>query len=90
MGKPYLVGEANPYSSSPADALLPWPRGASGDRMREILGMDDRTYLATFVRVDLCGRRWSMREARAAAERLRAEGPAVFVLLGRKVGDARG
>ena len=53
-----LVGEVNPYGADPRMALYHLPRGASGDRLREILGLDDATYIRRLSRVNLCTGRW--------------------------------
>lgn len=86
--KVLLVGEANPYSLDPHDALLPEPRGAAGDRLRRLLEMTDEEYLATFARINLCRRTWDRARAREKAARILAEWPDPVVLLGRKVAAA--
>jgi hypothetical protein len=83
--KPLLVGEANPYAG---DALAPWPRGAAGDRLRRILGLEDDAYLEAFARINLCLTTWDRRSARDRATRLQAEWPGPIVLLGVKVSAA--
>jgi uracil-DNA glycosylase len=84
-----LVGEVNPYGADPRMALYHLPRGASGDRLREILGLDDATYGLHLSMVNLCAGRWSTRAARDLAGRLLAARPEqVFVLLGARVRDA--
>ena len=82
-----LVGESNPYSSAPGDALLPWPIGAAGDRMRRILGMTEDEYLETFTRANVCSSsRWSMPAAVDGAKALLAKHePKLVVALGVKV-----
>jgi uracil-DNA glycosylase len=81
-----LVGESNPYSSDPDNALLPWPENAAGDRMRRIFGMTDDEYLKTFSRANLCGARWSMPAAVEAARKLLVERrPKLIIALGVKV-----
>lgn len=77
-----LVGEANPYSDDPTDALYHLPRGAAGDRLREHLGLRDATY-AAIAKVNLCGREWSRDEARASVARVLATYD-VVVALGRR------
>ncbi len=87
-----LVGEDNPYGSPPEYALFHEPRHASGNRLRLILGLSDVEY-SLLSKMNLCDGKWSMREARAAAKRLREEPngdrwPHVVVLLGRRVKNA--
>lgn len=95
--KPLLVGEANPYQSNEADAmafaLYPEPPHASGGRLcRYVMGLDVRTYLRAFDRVDLCHPKWNMKAARAKAAQLMAERGMddVIVLCGAKVANAFG
>lgn len=93
--KPLLVGEANPYQSNEADAmhfaLYPEPPNASGGRLcRFVMGLDERTYLRAYDRIDLCHPHWSLPHAREHAARLlaaRREGD-VLVLCGAKVANA--
>lgn len=81
-----LVGETNPYGADPEYALSPWPRRASGNRLREILGLLDLDYIAKYERVNLCTGKWSMPAARAKAAQIVIEGnPRYLVLLGAKV-----
>lgn len=97
--KPLLVGESNPYQPVDASeerlrryALYPRPRTASGYRLMQIIGVDERTYLSAFDRIDLCHPKWSLPKAREVAARLvaeREEGDAI-VLLGSKVSQAFG
>jgi hypothetical protein len=82
--KPILVGELNPYGADPRHALFPLPAGASGDRLREILGMGLGEYLRTFDRVNLCVGKWSLREARRKAGELLAD-HSTLILLGARV-----
>jgi len=89
MLKPLLVGELNPYGSSPEFALYPLPKGASGDRLCRIMGVSTRGYLKRFDRVNLCVGKWSFVAARSVAEKLKQE-DRVFVLLGAKVCRAFG
>lgn len=93
--KPLLVGESNPYQANEADAmryaLFPEPRHASGGRLcYVILGLDERTYLRSFDRVDLCHPKWSLPKARSKAAQLVAERTSgdVIVLCGAKVAEA--
>jgi len=88
--KPLLVGETNPYQPADASeerlrryALYPRPRTASGYRLMNILGVDERTYLSAFDRIDLCHPKWSLPKAREVAARLvaeREEGDAIVIL----------
>jgi len=88
MLKPLLVGESNPYSSDDEDALLPWPRGATGDRLRRILALSDKEYLATFDRANLLPTpRWSKTRAAVKVSQLHH---VKRVLLGARVASAHG
>lgn len=84
VAKILLVGENNPYSDAPQHALLPWPKGAAGDRLRRILGYSTRRYLVEFDRVNLLplGAKWSVSAARERTGRLDHERR---VLLGLRV-----
>jgi hypothetical protein len=84
-----LVGEANPYSDNPRDTLHVLPRGASGDRLRAILGMTDEEYLLTFERVNLCVTSWEPGVARRSAGYLR-QTRVKLVALGARVARALG
>ncbi len=89
---PLFVGEVNPISSHPDDALYCNPRNCSGERLqRLILGLHPRTYLALH-RTNLCTGTWSMHASRRRAELLCHDDPSrpwdLVVLLGRKVADA--
>ncbi len=88
--RPLLVGEVNPYGSDPGMALYPLPEGASGDRLRRILGMTRAEYLRTFDRVNLCEGTWSTAAARRRAKELICGGRPGYVLLGRRVAEAFG
>lgn len=88
--RPLLVGEANPWGSDPEFALYPLPEHASGGRLARFLGLSHGQYLRLFDRRNLCPSRWSMPEARAQAELIRAEGREHVVLLGAKVAKAFG
>jgi len=93
LGRVLLVGELNPYGSNPLFALWDEPADASGNRLREILGLRSDTYRALH-RVNLCAGRWSMRAAREKAGLLTSADPSrpwdVVVMLGRKVASAFG
>lgn len=90
-----LVGEDNPYGADPRFALYHLPPHASGGRlMRLVLGLREETY-ESLAKINLCSEKWSMRQARLAAERVQltesVEGDpcqSVVVILGRKVADA--
>lgn len=82
-----LVGESNPYGDE-GFALFYLPRNASGNRLREILGLSDDEY-EDIARVNLCPGRWSMPRGREAAARL-LELHDVVVCLGVKVRSAFG
>lgn len=88
--RPLLVGELNPYGADPEYALFPFPRGASGNRLRQILGMTDREYLEAFDRANLCDVKWDVRIARRRIRELLSEGHPFYILLGRRVSDAFG
>jgi hypothetical protein len=84
--KPVLVGEANPHGGDPKYALYPYPRGCAGYRLCfDVLGMRRSDYVRSFHRVNLCGTRWRIREAR---NRARSLGGLRLVLLGAKVASA--
>jgi hypothetical protein len=78
-----FVGELNPYGADPRFALYHLPRRASGNRLREHLGLSDVTYEAIEKR-NLCTGRWSMKEARENALKLRFDFD-VIVCFGSKV-----
>jgi hypothetical protein len=86
-----LVGELNPYGANPYFALYHLPRGASGDRLRQILGLPTHVYARRLAKVNLCTGRWSASRARENADRLLAAGEQeVLVLLGARVRDVFG
>jgi hypothetical protein len=88
--KPLIVGEVNPYGSDPTFALFPLPEGASGYRLRKILGLTQDEYLRAFDRANLCTGRWSAEAAREAAEQIDSQDRCAVILLGRKVAKAFG
>jgi hypothetical protein len=89
--KPLLVGELNPYGADPRMALYPLPEGASGDRLRGILGLTCGEYLLQFDRVNLCTGKWSMKQACEVVRRIREErSRESIILLGRRVATAFG
>jgi hypothetical protein len=81
-----VVGEVNPYGADPKFALYPRPRHASGNRLREIMGLTDACYMRLLARVNLCAGKWEPRQARLSAlDVLEAGNHPVLVLLGAKV-----
>ena len=85
-----LVGEVNPYGMDPKLALYHLPRGASGNRLRLILGLCDVTY-NQLPKVNLCNGRFSVFAAMERAEEILARPyPKTLVLLGVKVGKSFG
>lgn len=85
-----LVGELNPLSSHPSDALVPWPNGCAGHRLMRILGLEEPDYLA-IARLNLCSGRWSRDSANLRANWLVNQHVGrddVLVMLGRKVAGA--
>jgi hypothetical protein len=84
-----VVGELNPYGADPRAALYHLPRGASGDRLRVLLGLSDSAYARRLAKVNLCTGRWDIHAARArAAYLLDTSREEVIVLLGARVRDA--
>lgn len=87
-----VVGEVNPYGADPSLALYPLPRKASGNRLRNFMGLTDAEYLRLLRRVNLCQSTWSGEKASVAAAslvgKLRRWGGAVVVLLGGRVARA--
>jgi hypothetical protein len=91
MTKILLVGELNPYGADPDMALYPLPEHASGNRLRQILGLSLSAYLHDHDRVNLCTGKWSLRAARDKAEEIMREREPLghgLVLCGRRVTDA--
>lgn len=85
-----LVGELNPFGGPDSNALVPWPERCAGHRLqRNILGIDEETYLAMHRR-NLCRATWSIKTARFEADVcMQPEWPwTAIVMLGRKVADA--
>jgi hypothetical protein len=87
-----LVGESNPYGPDEGYALYPEPERSAGERLcRNIMGLTPRTYLASFLRVNLCDGPWRIRAARQRASMLlMANADCTFVALGAKVCSAFG
>lgn len=98
--KPLLVGLNNPISNDPADALVPWPVGCTGDRLLGIIQaarpkFEMVDYLHAFDRINLWGGRKLPSGARGARmlanegtrllRRLEGGPPRDVVLLGVKV-----
>jgi hypothetical protein len=88
--RPLIVGEVNPYGSQPQFALYPQPRGASGDRLRSILGLSDLAYLELFDRVNLCLGRWEYTKAYAHAMEILSGEREHIITLGQQVSRAFG
>jgi len=86
MNRVLVIGESNPYGHNPAMALYHLPRGASGDRLRRILGMTDADYTDQLDKVNLVTGPWVNAWARKAAEvLLERDKHEVLILLGTKV-----
>jgi len=91
-GRVLLVGELNPISSQPDDALYCEPAGCSGHRLQDfVLALPRLHYLAMW-RTNLCRGEWRIGPARErAAELVRPESPwRTIVMLGRRVAGAFG
>lgn len=86
-----LVGEDNPYGSTPEWALYCAPEGCAGQRLQaRILGLRPDVYLSIW-RTNLCAGGWSMKAAKARADDLFSTylgSWRTIVMLGRKVADA--
>jgi hypothetical protein len=84
-----LVGESNPWGGADM-ALYHLPRQASGNRLREHLGLMDATY-EEIAKTNLCEPEWEKDQARAHASKILAyPGWKVVVMLGVKVKAAFG
>jgi hypothetical protein len=92
MTRLLLIGEDNPYGSNDF-ALYHLPRGASGDRLRRIMGVPDHVY-EKFDKLNLCEGGWDRvaalkRAAEIYRERWSAydslERSSVLLLCGAKV-----
>lgn len=79
-----LVGELNPHDEDPLVALFPLPEHCAGGRLRRILGISLARYLG-LARRNLCAGKWTMTEARRAAQATAAEGWDAIVMLGARV-----
>jgi hypothetical protein len=77
-----LVGELNPYGSNPRFALYHEPAGASGDRLRRMLGLSVDAYRA-LPKYNLCTGTWNPISAHGRALELR-ERHRVIIALGVK------
>lgn len=90
--RPLLVGETNPHSPHPDDALYPYPPGSAGGRLCRLLRLPASQYVETFDRVNLIGFRqpWTKARARFAAPVILDRFPATTVvfMLGAKVAEA--
>ena len=83
-----LVGEYNPHSRADAHALLPTPKGATGDRLRRIIGVSTSQYMRAFDRTNLLMTpRWDGKLARQVADGLTHTRR---ILLGARVAAAHG
>lgn len=78
-----LVGELNPYGQNPRFALYHEPAGASGDRLRRILGLPVAAY-EDLPKYNLCVGFWDPVAAHARAMEIR-ERHRFVVALGVKV-----
>lgn len=79
-----VIGEMNPYGADPDMALYPLPYGASGDRLRRIMGLSMADYIA-LTRLNLCVGKWSIVAARRTVAEWFRPNYDVIVMLGRKV-----
>ncbi len=90
--KPLLVGEDNPYGNNPRYALYCEPKNSAGWRLCTlVMGMTTKEYVRSFDRVNLCSKKWSIKEARATANKIKVERSgnlAPIILLGAKVCEA--
>ena len=89
--RPVFIGELNPYGGDPHYALIDYPAGCAGERMRRLVcGLSSDRHVA-LPRYNLCRGKWSIAAARAEAIRIARFHPDdVVVLLGRKVASAFG
>lgn len=84
-----IVGESNPWGGA-SMALYHLPRHASGNRLRQHLGLRDATY-AALSKTNLCEPEWVTARAKEAADKILAHpGWKVVVMLGAKVRKAFG
>lgn len=84
-----LVGESNPYGSSPEFALYPAPQGCSGQRLCDlVMSVDRDLYVERYERVNLCDGPWRIGDARRRAADLLSRSK--LVLLGAKICSAFG
>lgn len=67
-----IVGEAPGPNTRPDCPVFPWPPRSAGGRLLAYSGLDARTYLRSFHRVNLLtefpGHRWPRQEAEATAQ----------------------
>jgi hypothetical protein len=83
--KTLVVGEDNPYGGDPRMALFHLPRYASGNRLREHLGLTDAQYVR-LQKMNLCPEKWSMKIAREVANAIRRRTDLdLVIMLGSKV-----
>lgn len=76
MDQPLLIGQAPGPNTSPWAVLYPRPRTSAGGRLVSLMGLDVRTYLRLFQRINLLQEHpgrwsrddcWPSREGRVAA-----------------------
>lgn len=80
-----ICGEVNPYGKDPKFALYHLPRNASGNKLREHLGLPDHVY-ARLRKVNLCTGTWLITKAMETVMRERVTADLrVVVMLGAKV-----
>ena len=83
--KTLLVGELNPLSADPRFDLFPLPARSSGNRLRNILGLQRVEYMRKYDRQNLCRLAWSAEHARDKATEILESGRERLVLLGYRV-----
>ncbi len=80
-----VVGEDNPWGNDPRMALFHLPRHASGNRLREHMGLTDAQYVA-LAKINLCPEKWAMKVARAVAGEIKVRSDIrCVIMLGAKV-----
>lgn len=96
-GRILVVGEDNPLSSWPENALVCWPDRCAGHLLQsKIFGLPEPQYLALW-RTNLCRGGWQVKAARERARELQSRAPSTsetappwttIVMLGAKVAEA--
>lgn len=76
--KVWAIGESNPYQRDPVQAqryalYFEPPESAGGRLCRWVLGMEERSYLRSLERRNLCNGNWSIVRAREAVAALNLE-----------------